>query len=120
MTIACDFDMVLSHAPYPLVGKPKKPLFDYLIRFRQNGGKVILWTCRVGKPLASAIEFCEGEGLAFDAVNANLPETIALYGSDSRKIVADIYIDDHAVHVDDFVKRFCKKHRSVRGIRIRG
>ena len=30
----------------------------------------------------------------FDAVNENLPERIALYNNDCRKIGADYYIDD--------------------------
>ena len=30
----------------------------------------------------------------YDAVNENLPEIIERYGGDSRKIFADIYIDD--------------------------
>lgn len=32
--------------------------------------------------------------LEFDAVNENLPEIIERYGSDGRKIYADVYIDD--------------------------
>ena len=38
-------------------------------------------------------------GLYFDAVNANLPERIAYFGGDCRKISADEYWDDRAVVV---------------------
>ena len=44
-----------------------------------------------------AVEWCKKHGLAFDAVNENLPEVIALYGNDSRKVSADLYIDDKSV-----------------------
>ena len=40
--------------------------------------------------------WCAGFGLYFDAVNQNVPERMAYYGSDSRKISADAYIDDRA------------------------
>lgn len=41
-----------------------------------------------------AIEWCHGYGLKFDAINENLPEIIEYYGGESRKIFADVYIDD--------------------------
>ena len=39
---------------------------------------------------------------SFDAVNSNLPEKIAEYGTDSPKISCDYYIDDRAVSVGNF------------------
>ena len=35
-------------------------------------------------------------------INANIPEKIAEYGVDSRKISCDYYIDDRAVSVQNF------------------
>ena len=119
-TIAVDFDHTISNAPYPHVGMPNVELIKYLIAFRENGGKVILWTCREGEALERAVKFCNDVGLHFDAVNDNLPGLQFLYGSNPRKVAADLYIDDNACQVDDFVKKHCKKRRSVRGIRIRG
>ena len=40
------------------------------------------------------MEWCRKWELEFDAVNENLPEIIERYGSDGRKIYADVYIDD--------------------------
>ncbi len=48
-----------------------------------------------------AVEWCRQQGLTFDAVNDNLPETIDLYGTNSRKISCDYYIDDKAVLARD-------------------
>lgn len=58
------------------------------------GDKLILWTCREGDALQMAVDWCEEQGLYFDAVNANLPDVIAFFGNDSRKISCDLYIDD--------------------------
>lgn len=55
------------------------------------------WTCRVGERLQEAVEWCRGYGLEFDAVNENLPEIIECFGTDTRKVCADIYIDDKMV-----------------------
>lgn len=119
-TIAVDFDGTLAFAPYPDAGDPNTPLINYLIDFRKNGGCVILWTCREGEALERAVKFCEGLGLTFDAVNDNAPGLKILYGNNPRKVAADLYIDDHAAQVDDFVRKHCGKRRTVRGLKVRG
>ena len=43
-------------------------------------------------------------GLKFDAVNENLPEMIKLFGSDSRKVFADYYLDDKNLSLIDCEK----------------
>lgn len=57
---------------------------------------MILWTNRTGEQLQSAIEACEEQGIKFDAVNEPLPECIAYFGGDSRKVFANEYWDDRA------------------------
>ncbi len=100
MTIAVDFDGVLTPAGcWPGVGEPNTKLIDRLKGFRKKGGKLILWTSRTGDALDLAVEFCRQNGLEFDAVNANLPETIRHFGNEGRKITADLYIDDKARQV---------------------
>ena len=54
--------------------------------------------CRAGELLEAAVIYCRAMGLEFDAVNDNLPDLIELYGNNSRKISADIYIDDRAIN----------------------
>lgn len=95
---AVDFDGTLSLGKWPDLGIANFDLFYYLIRERDRGNKVILWTNRSGELLKAAITYCERVGLYFDAVNENLPEIIEAYGGDSRKISADIYIDDRSIH----------------------
>jgi len=92
--IACDFDGTLVSNAWPEIGAPNHEMIRAMIQEREIGNKVILWTCREGKMLRDAVEFCADHGLYFDAVNKNLPERIAQYGTDPRKIGADEYIDD--------------------------
>ncbi|MCR4922433.1 MAG: hypothetical protein K5931_00275 [Lachnospiraceae bacterium] len=95
--IAVDFDGTLCSDAYPAIGAPNLQLIYNLIKLRTGGKKLILWTCRCGEPLIEAVKWCEEQGLYFDAVNENLPEILQKYGTDSRKITADIYIDDRSV-----------------------
>ena len=95
--VAVDFDGTLCESDWPRIGPPRLEVIDTLIKSRKNGDRLILWTCREGKLLENALEWCRQYGLEFDSVNENLPERIAEFGSDSRKVSADIYLDDRAI-----------------------
>ena len=100
MIIAVDFDGCLAAGgKWPEVGEPNQTLIDWLASLRKGGHKIILWTCRVDEALEHAVALCRDNGLEFDAVNDNLPEVKELYGTNSRKITADYYIDDKSVYV---------------------
>lgn len=94
--IAVDFDGTLCKNNYPDIGEANEELINHLKRVQSKGDKIILWTCRIGEKLEAAVAWCKKRGLIFDAVNENLPESIAEFGSDTRKIFADEYIDDAA------------------------
>lgn len=94
--IAVDFDGTLCSDCYPKIGEANEGLIRRLKELQAGGDRLILWTCRQGVPLEEALHFCLLRGLRFDAINENLPEIVELYGSDSRKIYADIYIDDRS------------------------
>ena len=94
--IAVDFDGTLCSECYPEIGAPNLPLIFMLKQQRRQGVKLILWTCRCGERLEDALLWCAGHGLSFDAVNKNVPETLEAYGTEARKISADVYIDDRA------------------------
>lgn len=97
MIIAVDFDGVLCEKKWPDIGKPNRRMFKYLIRRKEKGDTLILWTCRCGQRLDDAIMFCLAHGLAFDYVNANVRENVEKFGNDSRKVFAHRYIDDQNV-----------------------
>jgi hydroxymethylpyrimidine pyrophosphatase-like HAD family hydrolase len=94
--IAVDFDGTIVEHEYPDIGKEKLFAFQTLKEFNKLGARLILWTFRTGKELEDAVEFCKKNGIEFYAVNKNYPEEI-YDESVSRKIDADIFIDDKNV-----------------------
>lgn len=95
--IAVDFDGTLCENKYPKIGEPNWEMIDYLKKRQQDGVKLVLWTCRVDKLLDKAVRWSRNQGLMFDAINENLPEIIAEFGTDTRKIFANEYIDDRNI-----------------------
>lgn len=93
LKIAVDFDGTIVDHEYPLIGKEKLFAFQTLKELEKLGARLILWTFRAGKELDEAVEFCKKNGIEFYAVNKNYPEEI-FDDTVSRKIDADIYIDD--------------------------
>lgn len=91
MIIAVDFDGTLQ-----IDGQPNTALFNRLLQAKRSGSVIILWACRAGKRLADAVEFCHANGLHFNFVNENAPQTVNQLGYNPRKVLADIYIDDKA------------------------
>ena len=104
--IAVDFDGVLCGSAWPDVGEPNRRIIRALRERQKAGVKLILWTCREGGLLSEAVGWSKAHGLLFDAVNENLPERIAQYGGDCRKISADLYLDDKALSVMNGVIMF--------------
>lgn len=95
--ITIDFDGCLCEHKWTEIGTPHMEVINAAIAERENGAALILWTCRVDEKLGEAVAWCADFGLEFDAVNANLPERIAAYRNDCRKVNADEYWDDRAV-----------------------
>jgi hypothetical protein len=91
--IAIDFDGTIVEHEYPEIGKEKLFAFLTLKELDKMGAQLILWTFRAGKELDDAVEYCRKNGIEFYAVNKNYPEEI-FDETVSRKINADIYIDD--------------------------
>lgn len=97
--IAVDFDGTLAKTRFPEIIKPIPKTIKYCKRRQKDGAILILYTCRKGKDLQDAVEWCKGQGLIFDYVNENTAENIANYGGvDTRKIFAHEYIDDKAIN----------------------
>lgn len=94
MIIAVDFDGTLCENKFPAIGEAYCNRISMLKHFKNAGCKIILWTCRNGDFLDQAVDWCRLRGIEFDAVNENLPEIIEKWGGETRKVFADIYIDD--------------------------
>lgn len=108
--IAVDFDGTLCEDCYPEIGSANIGLIALLRAVQRRGARLILWTCRSGERLEEAVEWCREQGLVFDAVNRNVQETLEKYGTDSRKITADLYVDDRAVNGAYLREYFCQEH----------
>jgi hydroxymethylpyrimidine pyrophosphatase-like HAD family hydrolase len=93
MIIAVDFDGTIVEHKYPKIGKEIPYAVKTLKLIQEKGHKLILWTYRSGKELDDAVKFCEKRGLTFHAVNNDF-EGEEFDNTYSRKIYADIYIDD--------------------------
>jgi hypothetical protein len=91
--IAVDFDGTIVDHEYPRIGKEKLFAFRTLKELEKQGARLILWTFRTGKELQEAVDYCRDNGIEFYAINRNYPEEV-MDETVSRKIDADIYIDD--------------------------
>ena len=92
--ISIDYDDTLVYADYPNVGVLKEFAALAVNQLYSEGHTIIIWTCRSGDHETQAKEYLERMGVMFHHINENHPENVAKYDSDSRKIFADIYIDD--------------------------
>lgn len=110
--IAVDFDGTLVGFTYSGIGEADTEMFDLIKELKSAGAKIILWTCRDNetedRELDAAVEFCRVRGLEFDAVNDNIEEVKNLTQNNTRKIYADIYIDDKALFDDEDIVQWAR------------
>lgn len=96
--MAVDFDGTIVEHCYPQIGKEIPFAIATLKQLQAERHLLILWSVREGKLLDEAVAFCRSRGLEFYAVNGNLPEeeqeSVSMR---SRKVNADLYIDDRNV-----------------------
>lgn len=111
--LALDFDETIY---FNETGKVNKAVVDQAINFKNNGWKIVLWTCRSGD-LSFCINLCKENGLEFDAVNGNIPEVVkdifnvdklpitAYNNGFTPKVFASMYVDDKAFgSIETFLK----------------
>lgn len=94
MIIAVDFDGTLAVTDYPKIISPNVDVINFCKKRKSEGDTLILWTCRRDKDLRDAVQWCCEQGVYFDFINENPPDRVFVYGG-SRKVYADIYLDDH-------------------------
>lgn len=94
MIIAVDFDGTIVEHKYPAIGREIPFAIETLKKLREDRHKLILWSVREGKLLEEAVDFCRERGLEFYAVNKDYPEEEQEHKHYSRKLKADLFIDD--------------------------
>jgi len=101
--IAIDFDDTITKSNY---GSNKIELRDGVkdvinLLHNEYNYIIIIWTCRNSvKDVTEAIKVLDDNSICYDYFNENCKEAIELFGNDSRKICADIYIDDRGLKFD--------------------
>ena len=97
LIIAVDFDGTVVEHEYPAIGGLKPGAKEALIELKKAGHKIIIWTCRIGKEEQEVRQFLKEQEIPFDTVNTPIA------GADlgTRKIYADIYIDDKGLRFEN-------------------
>jgi hypothetical protein len=105
LIIAVDFDGTIVEHDFPHIGKLMPDAKNVINKLHNDGHKIIVWTCRnnteprypdwIDAPVRSVMKFLEKSGIHFDCINENHPDMG--FWLDSRKVFADIYIDDRNI-----------------------
>lgn len=98
MIIAIDFDGTIVDHEYPEIGKLKKNVQRVLRRIKDDGHDIIIWTVRskVNDAISKAVDALHVAGIEYTCINDDAPQVKYEWGwaDFSRKIYADVYIDD--------------------------
>lgn len=117
MTIAVDFDGTIVEHRYPEIGREIPFATDTLKMLAKEGHRLILWSVREDALLDEAVAWCRERGLEFYAVNKDYPEETDQHDNYSRKLKADLFIDDRNIGgLPDWglIYRMIKEHKSYR------
>lgn len=95
--LAIDFDGTIVENDHPNVGKPNPGAIEVLRELMEKGYRLILLTMREGDALNQAVVYCNGHNVDFIGINEN-PEQKE-WAPDSRKVYANLYIDDAGMNI---------------------
>jgi hypothetical protein len=99
MIIAIDFDGTIVADQYPHIGQLKPNAPEVIRQLKADGHYIIIWTCRTGHLMHQVHDFLTEQQIPFDRINKSNPENVAKYdGIDTRKVYADVYVDDKGLH----------------------
>ena len=101
MIIAIDFDGTIVKNAYPNIGEILPRAKEVINKLYNEGHIIIINSNRVSKTQGEAEDFLKIKGIKFHYFNTNYPGEIIKWGIDSRKISADVYIDDKSIFTDE-------------------
>lgn len=94
--ISIDFDGTIVESDYPdIIGM--KPHAKEIINRLYEDFVIVINTCRAGDFAKMAEDWLKENGVKYHFFNENDPARIEAYNTDTRKISADLYIDDKQV-----------------------
>lgn len=95
LTLSLDFDGVICSNQYPQCGVLLKG--SEAIRDWYKTHTIIISTCRTGRYADAARNYLAHHDIPYHYFNENSAGRIQQYGTDTRKISADLYVDDRVV-----------------------
>jgi len=101
LILAIDFDGTIAHTDYPIIIGLKPYAKEVINKLYNEGHIIIINSCRANQPAEMMKSFLDDHGLLYHLINENSPHRIQTYGGDTRKISADLYIDDRNIGCDD-------------------
>lgn len=100
--LAVDFDGTICEVDYPGIGREREGAKEYINKLYDEGYMIVINTCRTNagevKAQDMAEEFLKLRGIKYHKINENMDHLIEVYGCDTRKISADVYIDDKCLY----------------------
>lgn len=94
LTLAIDFDGTIVEESWPDIGAIKPGAKEVINQLVEDGHYIIIWTMRHGKYRYEAEHFLWMNQISFHKINENHPASFIEYETDTRKVGADIFIDD--------------------------
>ena len=98
LIIAVDFDGTIVEHDYPRVGKLLPDAKEIINKLYGEGHTILIWTVRssTGDAVNEAIRFLNDNNINFHYINHDADEITSnpAWTDYSRKIYADVYIDD--------------------------
>lgn len=100
--IAIDFDDTIVRSEFPNIVGLQPHAKEVINSLYKSGKQILIWTCREGEELEQAKRFLSECGINYHYINENHPDLMKAYGNNSRKLGADVYIDDKG-HTTEYV-----------------
>ena len=102
LVLAIDFDGTIVTDAYPNIGQllpnAKQCINDL---YEKHNCEIVIWTCRTGVEEFNCRNFLIENNMHFTTINQNTPAVICRWNKDdSRKVYADIYIDDRSQYAN--------------------
>jgi hypothetical protein len=101
LILSIDFDQTVAKVPhFPHIDGLRKGARKYINKLYNEGYYIIINTCRTDKyekecyDATEAISYLYDNGIKYHKFNENHKQLMDFFDSDSRKISADIYVDD--------------------------
>ena len=104
LIISIDFDDTIAYTKNFAIGELKQDAKYVINKWYNEGHYIIINTCRTDKDEIDAQLFLDVEGIKYHKINENNPKIIEYFKNNTRKIYADVYINDK--NIENLHKKF--------------